>query len=155
MEGRWQKHPDAKSDSQSLPPVQPGRVTGIGAICDLGQHHFEQEQHSQSFSVSEFVTLEDGRQVTLHKDRGFTIGWRSSTESTADEKHDHETRSSIIQNVMNVVLPDDEDCAESHPWSWLAQRAQSRGLNVTAEGLRSLTYEIVLTDSVVQWLVPA
>jgi hypothetical protein len=101
--------------------------------------------------VSEFVTLEDGRRVILHEDRGFTIGWRSS-ESGSGDIRGHETRDSITRNVLNVVLPDDDECAEDHPWSWLADLARARGLNVTAEDLRGLPYEVILTDRVMRWL---
>ena len=41
--------------------------------------------------------------------------------------------------------------AEAHPWSWLAALAEARGLSVTADDLRALPYEVVLTDDVRQW----
>jgi hypothetical protein len=59
--------------------------------------------------------------------------------------------------VLNVVLPDDDEEAavEAHPWEWLAGLARARGLKVTAEDLRELTYEVVFTDNVTRWLAPA
>jgi hypothetical protein len=154
MEGGWHAHPDAIDDHADSHPVTPGRVVGIGAICDLRPQRPDDER-SQSFSVSEFVTLEDGRRVILHKDRGFTIGWRSSGESGSGDIRGPKTRDSITQNVLNVVLPDDDECAEDHPWSWLTDLARARGLNVTAEDLRSLPYEVILTDKVIRWLASA
>jgi len=58
---------------------------------------------------------------------------------------------------LNVVLPDDDEEAavEAHPWSWLAELARARGLKATAEDLRALTYEVILTDNVTRWLAPA
>ena len=47
-----------------LAPVEPGRVVGLGAICDLLP--LRADPSSQDFKVSEFVDLEDGRQVILH-----------------------------------------------------------------------------------------
>ncbi|MEV5768734.1 hypothetical protein AB0L34_29785 [Micromonospora sp. NPDC052213] len=152
VEVGWRPHPDAVNDRTDLLPVEPGRVVGIGAICDLRPQRLD-EADTQSFSVSEFVTLEDGRRVILHKDRGFTLGWRS-TDPRSGAVPVGETRDSITQNVLNVVLPDDEEGAEDHPWSWLADLARARGLNVTAEDLRGLPYEVVLTDKVTQWLAP-
>jgi hypothetical protein len=148
--GGWHAHPDADPHARLL-PVTPGRVVGIGAICDLAPERFDQA-HSQSFSVSEFVTLDDGRRVTLHHDRGFTIGWPSGDEAGTGDNPGHETADSVTRNVLNVVLADDDECAEEHPWSWLAGLARARGLRVTAEDLRGLTYEVILTDEVTRWV---
>ena len=156
-EGGWSPHPDAIhghanaiDDPGNFPPVQPGRVVGLGAVCDFGPERYD-DQHSQHFSVSEFVTLEDGRRVILHADRGFTIGWRSSGRSGSA----HETRESITRDVLTTVLPDDDECGEDHPWSWLADLARARGLNVTAEDLRGLPYDVILNDNVIRWLASA
>ena len=75
VEGGWRAHPDAADVHRKFLPVEPARVVGIGAICDVLPRRLG-EARSQSYSVSEFVTLEDGRRVILHEDRGFTIGWR-------------------------------------------------------------------------------
>jgi hypothetical protein len=58
--------------------------------------------------------------------------------------------------VLNVVLSDDDETAavEDHPWSWLAELARARGLNVTADDLRGLPYEVLLTDKLERWLEP-
>ncbi len=90
--------------------------------------------------------------MILHKDRGFTIGWRSSGESGPGEIRNHETADSITRDVLNVVAPDDDESPDDHPWSWLADLARARGLDVTAEDLRSLPYEVILTERVNQWL---
>jgi hypothetical protein len=155
VEGGWHAHPDAIDvRANFLPPVKPGRVVGLGAICDLRPQRSD-EARSQSFSVSEFVTLEDGRRVILHEDRGFTLGLGSSGESGSGDIREHETLESLTRDVLNVVLPDDDECAEDHPWSWLADLARARGLNVTAEDLRGLPYEVIFTDKVRRWLAPA
>ena len=154
VEDGWHAHPDAADDHANLLPVEPGRVVGLGAICDLRPQRSD-ETRSESFSVSEFVTLEDGRRVILHEDRGFTIGWGSSGESGSGDIRGHETPESMTRNVLNVVLPDDDEDAEDHPWSWLADLARARGLNVTAEDLRGLPYEVIFTDKVRRWLAPA
>jgi hypothetical protein len=123
---------------------------GIGAICDLEPQRLD-DARSQSFAVSEFVMLEDGRRVILHEDRGFTIGIPPRESGSADIR-DHETSDSITHDVLIAVLPDDDDPGEDHPWPWLADLARARGLDVTAEDLRGLTYEVILTDDVTRWL---
>lgn len=153
MKGGWRAHPDAVDDRTDLSPVEPGRAVGLGAICDLRPQRPD-DADSQSFSVSEFVTLDDGRRVILHNDRGFTIGWRPADHPRAGTAPAGETRDSITTNVLNTVLPDDENSTEEHPWSWLADRARARGLNVTAQDLQGLPYEVILTDKVTRWLTP-
>jgi hypothetical protein len=148
QEGRWGVPPDAIAPRTNFPPVKPGRVVGLGAICDLRPRRPDAAR-SQSFSVSEFVTLEDGRRVTLHEARGFTIGWGSG------ESWEHMPTENMTRSVLTVVLPDEDEGGEEHPWSWLADLARARGLNVTAEDLRCLPYEVVFTDTVrEQWLAP-
>jgi hypothetical protein len=151
----WRPHPDAPHvRAGRLPPVEPGRLVGLGAICDLSPHRSDQAR-SQSFSVSEFVALEDGRRVILHEDRGFTVGLRSTGKSDPGDLRAHETLESLTRDVLNTVLPDDEEPAEDHPYSWLADLARARGLNVTVDDLRILPYEVILTDKVRRWLAPA
>ena len=159
VDGGWHVHPDKHPDAidvraNSLPPVKSGRVVGLGAICDL-RPQTSDEARSESFSVREFVILEDGRRVILHEDRGFTLGWRSSGESRCADIREHVTLESLTQDVLNVVLPDDDKCAEDHPWSWLSDLARARGLNMTAEDLRGLPYEVIFTDKVRRWLASA
>jgi len=125
----------------------PDRVVGVGAICGLRPRR-EGDERSRSFSVSEFVTLEDGRRVILHEDRGFTIGWGSS----GGDIRTGETPESMTRNVLNVVLPDDDESGEAHPWSWLADLARARGVDVTADDLRGLPYEVVFTDELRRWM---
>lgn len=152
---RWGPHPDTPpARAGRLPPVEPGRVVALGALCDLSRHRSD-EASTQNFSVSEFATLEDGRRVILHEDRGFTIGLRSTGNADPGDLRAHETLESLTRDVLNVVLPDDDEEAEAHPWSWLADLARARDLNVTADDLRSLPYEVVFTDEVRRWLAPA
>ncbi|MEX5633933.1 hypothetical protein [Parafrankia sp. FMc2] len=148
MEWNWQLYPDAVNH-RDLRPVKPGRIVGLGALCDLWPPRTD-DGSSQSFSVSEFVTLDDGRRVILHEDRGFTVS-RVLGGPGSGAGQFGETRESIIQNVLNVVLPDGDQPSD-HPWSWLADLGRARGLQVTADELRGLPYEVVLTDTATRWL---
>jgi hypothetical protein len=125
-------------------------VVGLGAVCDLRPR---QDQHTldQSFSVSEFVTLGDGRRVTLHEARGFTVGVRSTGASGPFDPRPYETLESLTRAVLNVVLPDEND-GEEHPGEWLAGLARARSLDVSAADLRGLPYEVVFTEAVRRWL---
>lgn len=149
--GGWSPYPHALPPDVERAPVErapgdtsPLRVVALGATCDLRPPF--NDTRRQSFSVSEFAVLGDGRRVILHNDRGFTLGAPSGGVG------DHETAGSITRDALNVLLPDDDDSGEEHPWWWLAELARSRGLDVTAEDLRALPYEVVLTDGVIRWL---
>lgn len=150
--GWWAPHPDGGEPPPALPPVPPGRVVGIGAVCDLGP---VRPDPAYSFSVAEFVDLDDGRREWLHQERGFTMSWRISAPSGELDGHTRPTVECLTQDVLTVVLPDDDDPEEEHPWAWLADLAQRRGLAVTADDLRVLPYEVVFTDAVMRWLSPA
>jgi len=52
----------------------------------------------------------------------------------------------LTNDVLTVVLPDDDDDPEPHPWSWLSDLARARGLDVSADDLRALPYDVVFTD---------
>lgn len=120
------------------------RVVGLRAICDLdpGGNHDPRENN---FRVSEFAVLDSGELVMLHNERGY--GGRSSS----GDIWAHESVETITLNVLTTVLPDD-DIDEEHPWEWLAELAQARGIDVTANDLRQVPYEVVVTERVLQRL---
>lgn len=147
-------------------PAQPdrsSRVVGIGAICDFATGAPEPESSQrQSFSIEEFVVLEDGRHVVLTNDRGFTVssvrelveledGRRVVLENVAPARAGL-TPDSIRKRVLNAILPDDGECEEAHPWSWLAEQARQQGIDVTADELKALPYEVILTERLAGWL---
>jgi len=153
VESGWQPYPGAHDGEAAfrLPPVEPGRVVGLGAICDL--RPLRADPRDQDFEVSEFVTLEDGRRVLLHDGgRGFATGIRSSGQSKPPDVRLGLTLEVLTNDVLTVVLPDDDDDPEPHPWSWLSDLARARGLDVSADDLRALPYDVVLTDELRRWL---
>jgi hypothetical protein len=100
------------------------------------------DERQHSFTVSEFALLDNGERVTLHAERGFT-GRASSGSVWA-----HATAASIARDVLTTVLPDKDDTEDEHPWTWLAELAQAQGIDVTADDLRQVSYEVVLTERV-------
>jgi hypothetical protein len=122
------------------------RLVGLGAICDLDPSPSAiNDERQHSFTVSEFALLDNGERVTLHAERGYT-GWTSSGSVWA-----YETVETITHDVLNVVLPDPEN-GDEHPWTWLAELAQAQGIDVTADDLRQVPYEVMLTERVVRCL---
>lgn len=131
-----------------LPAVEnPTPVVGVGALCDIRSG--SPTSREQSFSVAEFVDLEDGRRVILHRDRGWSQGWRSTAPV---EVWPAPTEEELVEAVLNVVLPDDDDNPDDHDWAGLAKLAQARGISVTPADLRRLQYEVVLAPGLLRWL---
>jgi hypothetical protein len=137
-------------------------VAGIGAICDFRTGTPEPESsRGQNFSIKVFVELEDGRRVVVDN-RGFSIssvrelveledGRRVVLENVAPARAGL-TPDSIRQDVLNVVFADDDECGEDHTWSWLADQARRQGIDVTADELKALPYEVILTERLAGWL---
>jgi len=121
------------------------RIVGLGAICDLGPHALD-DPSEHNFDICEFALLDNGERVILHADRGYH-GWTSAGNIWA-----HQTVERIAQNVLMTVLPDDDDTEDEHPWEWLAELAQAQGIRVTADDLREVPYEVVLTERVIRQL---
>jgi hypothetical protein len=121
------------------------RVVGLGAICDVDpiRNRDSRENH---FSVSEFAVLDNGERVMLHNERGY------SGRSSSGDIWAHETVETITRDVLTTVLPDEDDTDDEHPWEWLAELAQKQGIDVTADVLRQVPYEVVLTERVLQRL---
>lgn len=140
-----------------------GRVVGIGAICD-----FESAPPMPGlpwrFAIKEIVVLEDGRRVVVDE---HDLNQLHSVRQVVDLEDGRRVLLDnvnplgaglapdyIRQDVLNVVLPDDdaEALQEAHPWPELAQRARRLGIEVTADELKALDYQVILTERVVQSL---
>jgi hypothetical protein len=107
------------------------RVTRLEARCDCTS--FEDLE----FSVHEVAVLDDGSEVVLSE-----LGWTSMPQGvTAAELWDWFTVASITQDVLNAVLPDDDEPVEDHPYDVLAEELDG----VTGDDLRSVPYEVVLS----------
>ncbi|HEX6351494.1 hypothetical protein [Actinophytocola sp.] len=97
-----------------------------------------QFRRGASFRVHEFADLADGRRLTLHTDRGFSLSgavdiWASLTLATLEA------------DVRTTVLPD-EDTGEEHPWEWLSELLHARGVDVSPEQLPELPYEVEFSE---------
>lgn len=79
--------------------------------------------------------LDDGREVTLSDDRGWTTTASWETLSVAH----------AVRNIDTAVLPDDaETTAEMQEWPLFTRRLREAGVVVDVEALRTLPYDVVL-----------
>ncbi|ACZ40449.1 hypothetical protein [Sphaerobacter thermophilus] len=132
----------------------------MGAICDFATGAPDPGP-SQSFSIREFLELEDGRLVVT-RELGFSLssvrelveledGRRVVLENAAPIRTGL-TPDKIRQNALNLALADDDLPQDEHPWEWLARRAREQGIDVTADELGALQYEVFLTKRLREWL---
>jgi hypothetical protein len=100
-------------------------VVVLGAWSEL----VRRDERGMDIDVHEFAVLDDGRRLTLHRDRGF------GTSAT------HLTAQHLQSSVLTTVLPDDaEVTGEDHPWEWLASLIREQGAAVTPEQLKAVPY---------------
>lgn len=117
-------------------------VVRLGALCEL-----DCESPGQvSFRVSEYAVLDDGTEVVLHSERGFS----ASNHGPEPAEFWHcMTAAGIERDVMGVVLPDDvEETGEEHPWGWLVSLLARAGVVESVEHLRGVPYEVRLGHEV-------
>ena len=98
-----------------------------------------------SFDVHEFADLADGRRLTLRDDLGFTISTMASRGPAPSDQWRHLTLEQLQRDVLTTVLPDDDD-TQQHPWKLLAALLDILGEEATAEELRLLPYDVVLSE---------
>lgn len=108
-------------------------VVGLGAWCDV----VAEPGSGLHFRVQEFATLADGRRLTLHDERGFSMG-----SSTSEDLWSFVTLEGLERDVRTTVLPDDDDTADDHPYEWLAGLLRAHGVDVSPAHLRRLPYVV-------------
>lgn len=140
------------------------RVVALGGVCDLvPPEESTARPVGLSFSVSEFAVLADGRRLTLHAHRGWTqVPIRSVPHGEPrpdawDEPVDlwmFTNREAVVQDTLNVVLPDDDDDPDDHPYEWLAGLLAEQGVSVSPDELRGLPYTVELSRRLEDRLQP-
>ena len=123
-------------------------VVGLGARCELVPPERDTASPGgASFEVSEFAVLDNGRRLTLHSERGWTTWVHSTDQRRPLDPWTALTAEGVRQDVLNVVLPDEDD-GEPHPWEWLRGLLQQQGVDVTVEQLKAVPYTVELSDTV-------
>ncbi|HAS08982.1 MAG TPA: hypothetical protein DCS55_00430 [Acidimicrobiaceae bacterium] len=122
-------------------------VVRLGALCELDSATSGQA----NFRVREYAVLDDGSEVVLHAERGFSAGVHGGEDADIWK---HMTAAWIERDVLTVVLPDDaEQTGEDHPWEWLVDLLARVGVTETVERLREVPYEVRLGPVVLSRLV--
>ena len=147
---RWSTHPRryASATSGPIPPdhrTDAPRPTAITAECDLVRTS-STSTDCQTFSVREFLMLDDGNRVGLREGLEFTIGTPSA------DVREGLSADAVMTAIRNVVLPEVSAADPERPWDCLVQLARRRRVQTCADELATLPYEVHLTDAVNRWL---
>lgn len=123
-------------------------VIRLGALCEL-----ESETSSQAnFCVSEYAVLDDGSEIVLCSERGYSAGVNGGEHADVWK---HMTAAGIESDVRAVVGPDDDnETWEDHRWDRIVGLLARVGVTESAERLRDVPYEVRLGPSVVTRLPP-
>jgi hypothetical protein len=118
-------------------------VVALGAWCDLvPPDRSTASPGGASFEVHEFAVLDSGRRVTLHAERGWTTWLRSTGQSEPLDAWTFITLEQLERDVLNVVLPDDENTEEQHEWDWLRELLDNQGVATSVEHLKTVPYTV-------------
>ena len=86
-------------------------------------------------SIVQSAVLDDGREVKLSDDRGWTT---TATLETLSVAH-------AVQSLDTALLPDDaEITAETQEWPQFVQRLRHAGVAVDVEVLRAVPWDVLL-----------
>lgn len=117
------------------------------AVCELDAPPAEDSAPGVSMTITQCVRLSDDSLIRLDMDRGVTSwlhgappGAPISWKRPLDE---------VIAEVLVLVGSDDEEDPDGHPWEELAAAARTRGVEVDAETLSRLPYQVLLSAEAV------
>ena len=122
------------------------RLVSEGWAVEAVEDLVEEFKQGVSFVVHEFAVLADGRRLTLHEQRGFSGITTSSSGSRPNDQWRSLTLEELERDVRTTVLLDDDRTEDEHPWEWLAGLLHLQGVEAMAEDLRSLPYEVVFSE---------
>jgi len=122
-------------------------VVALGAWCDLvPPNESTASPGGASFTVAEFAVLDDGRRIILHAERGFTTWSRQTGRAEPLDPWSSLTATDLEREVRNVVLPDDDDTDDEHPWEWLASLLHRHGVGASTERLKEVPYRVEFSE---------
>lgn len=141
--------PETEADRAKRRPFDLTELRPIAtvAVCELGTPSPENTAPTVAMTITQCVRLSDDSLIRLDMDRGFSSshhgappGAPISWKQPLDE---------LIAEVLVLVGSDDGDDPDGHPWDELATAARTRGVEVDAETLSRLPYQVLLSTEVV------
>ncbi len=151
-DGGWSYVPagtETEGDRAKRRPFDLGGLRPVAtvAVCELDSPPADDSAPGVSMKITQSVRLSDDSLIRLDMDRGVT-SWRHgarpgepiSWKRPLDE---------VIAEVLVLVSAEVGDDPDGHPWDELAAAARTRGVDVDAETLSRLPYQVLLSAEAV------
>jgi hypothetical protein len=125
------------------------RVVRLVTLADIRE---DVDPRRVSVSARHEAALEDGSQVLLLDDRGWTQTLHGAGANEIDDLWMVTPEHDIAETTRVVVGPDEpyggrtQDDMETDHWNMLAQTLRRHGVVVDASDLRQLPHDVVLSD---------
>ena len=127
------------------------KAVGTVAVCDVDETPTANTLPSITMSIVQHVRLSDGSLVRLDMDRGVTSARHGAPAGEAVSWK--RPLDAVLEEVLALVRADDPADPTAHPWEELAAAARLRGVDVDAEALSALPYQVVLSAEAVETFV--
>ncbi len=123
------------------------RPVATVAVCEPAAPPAGNALPGVRMTITQCVRLSDDSLIRLDMDRGVT-SWRHGAPPGAPISWKRPL-DEVIAEVLDLVGTDDEDDPGGHPWEELAAAARTRGVEVDAETLSRLPYQVLLSAEAV------
>lgn len=151
-DGGWSYVPagtETEGDRAKRRPFDLGELTPVAtvAVCEIGTPSPDNTAPTVAMTITQCIRLSDDSLIRLDMDRGVSSshhggppGAPISWKRPLDE---------VIAEVLVLVSAEVGDDPDGHPWGELAAAARTRGVEVDAETLSRLPYQVLLSAEVV------
>ena len=126
--------------------VEGMQIESLGVVCTWTSG--QPKETSASFNVEEFAVTHTGERITLHSDRGWTVGMLHRRFSRAPRYWDHASIEDIISSVHSTLLPEDD--GDDHDWERLVDIFGRKGIATTVDRLRQLPYTVDFSPNLLE-----
>ncbi|MCW2994599.1 MAG: hypothetical protein JWQ18_2094 [Conexibacter sp.] len=125
-------------------------VASLGALVELEQHP-RQPLDQLSFGIEQYAILTDGRRIVLGLDR--PRGWSQSLLAVGHsgpplDPWTSVTAADLVDSARQHVIPDDDEDPEPLPWDAVVASFAEHDIAVTADELKPLPHDVVLSDAI-------
>ena len=126
-------------------------IERLGVLCTWTSG--KPKETSASFAVEEFAITVEGERISLHRDRGWTVGMMYRRVSRKPRYWDHATADSIVSGIYSTLLPEEyREDADDHDWWRLVDILERKGIAATRQELRNLPYFVEFSANLLEML---
>lgn len=130
--------------------VVSGGIESLGVVCTWTSG--DPKETGASFGLEEFAVLMSGARISLHNDRGWSVGILHREGSAPVRYWENEKLDGVISAIHSVLLPEDD--GDDHDWARLVDLLADKGMTVSADELRVLPYVVEVSPNLHDVLTP-